>query len=69
MIYRNEITAKAVKKAGGAKALSDLLGISQPAVTMWKKIPPSRCIAIEAITGISRYRLRPDVFGREPKHG
>ena len=39
MIERNEITAKALKRAGGAKALADLLKISQPSVSGWKKIP------------------------------
>jgi DNA-binding transcriptional regulator YdaS (Cro superfamily) len=63
---RNEITAKAVKAAGGVKALSDLLGISQPAVTAWKRVPASRVLVVEKITGISRHKLRPDVFGRKP---
>lgn len=66
MINRNEITTKALKQAGGAKALADLLKISQPSVSGWKKIPADRCIAVEAITGISRHKLRPDVFGRQP---
>jgi len=63
---RNEITVKALKAAGGVTALARLLGIKQPSVTRWSRIPPERCLAVEEITGVSRYDLRPDVYGPKP---
>lgn len=59
---RNKITTQAIAEAGGAKQLSKKLKISQPAVSMWDKVPIMRVLAVEKITGISRYRLRPDLF-------
>jgi DNA-binding transcriptional regulator YdaS (Cro superfamily) len=48
--------------AGGTTALANKLGISKQAVSMWKKIPAERVIAIEAATGIPREELRPDLY-------
>ena len=43
--------------------------ISVSSVSRWRRIPAHRCLEIEAITGISRYRLRPDIYGPAPKRG
>jgi DNA-binding transcriptional regulator YdaS (Cro superfamily) len=48
--------------------MADLLGITRQAVHKWIKanrVPAERCLAIERITygQITRYMLRPDVFG------
>lgn len=62
--------AVAVKAAGSAYRLAQALEISHVAVGKWVKrgYPPAeRCLAIEAATGISRYALRPDVYGPEPE--
>ena len=53
---------EAVEAAGGAAALARRLGIKQPSVFGWKKVPARRAIAVEAITGIPRERLRPDIY-------
>ncbi|HEY7386300.1 MAG TPA: Cro/CI family transcriptional regulator [Beijerinckiaceae bacterium] len=52
----------AIEAAGGIGALARALGISQPAVSNWQKIPAERVLAVEAITGVSRSLLRPDLF-------
>lgn len=60
----------AIEAAGGVGKLADLLGIYQSTVSNWKargQVPACRCIHIEAFTGVSRYRLRPDVFGAAPQ--
>jgi TorA maturation chaperone TorD len=56
---------RAVQAAGGASALARALGISQPAISTWKRIPAERVLAIESVTGISRSELRPDLYPRQ----
>ncbi len=53
---------QAITVAGGVSALSRLIGVSQPAVSGWKRVPPDRVLAIEAATGIPRTALRPDLY-------
>lgn len=55
----------AIEAAGGVGALARGLGIKQPSVSSWAKIPADRVIAIETITGVGRDRLRPDLYGRQ----
>lgn len=65
---------KAIEHAGGVTALADKLGVRQSVVSNWKtrgddpKVPADRCIAIEQATEgvVTRYDLRPDVFGVAP---
>lgn len=40
------------------------LGITRGAVAKWRRVPAERVLAIEAITGISRHLLRPDIYPR-----
>jgi TorA maturation chaperone TorD len=53
---------QAIRVAGGVGALARALGISQPAVSTWRKIPAERVLAVEALTGIHRSALRPDLY-------
>jgi TorA maturation chaperone TorD len=53
---------EAIRAAGGIGALARALGISQPAVSNWQKIPAERVLAVEALTGVSRSVLRPDLY-------
>lgn len=41
-------------------------GITSQAVCLWRKVPARHVRLVEAITGISRHRLRPDIFGEAP---
>lgn len=64
---------KAVSILGGVSSTASLLGVVQGAVSNWKKrkrVPASRCLAIEQATGgaVTRYELRPDVYGAKPIH-
>jgi TorA maturation chaperone TorD len=53
----------AIRAAGGIGALARRLGISQPSVSNWQRVPAERVIAVEALTGVPRASLRPDLYG------
>jgi DNA-binding transcriptional regulator YdaS (Cro superfamily) len=55
---------EAIRTAGGLHALGRKLGISHQAVSQWRRVPAERVLDVERLTGISRYQLRPDVFGK-----
>jgi len=61
---------EAIKRAGGVSRLARQLGVTQGAVSGWKiyggRVPPARVLAVESLTGVSRYVLRPDIFGYSP---
>jgi len=53
----------AIKAAGGVGSLARALGIAQPSVSAWSRVPAERVLAIESITKVSRFTLRPDLYG------
>ena len=53
---------EAIRAAGGVRALAQKIGISQPSVSNWTRVPAERVRAVEAATGVSRTVLRPDLF-------
>lgn len=42
--------------------LAPRLGLTQQAITAWKRVDPERIPEIELLTGIPRHMLRPDLF-------
>jgi TorA maturation chaperone TorD len=56
----------AIRSVGGIRELSRLLGISQPAVSNWKRIPAERILQVESVTGLPRTVLRPDLYEHPP---
>lgn len=63
---------RAVELAGGPRALASKLNdlgieITRQAIEQWRVVPPERVLAVEKITGVSRYELRPDVYGPPPE--
>jgi molybdopterin-guanine dinucleotide biosynthesis protein B len=54
---------EAIRVAGGVSALARKVGISQPCVSNWSRVPAERVVAVEAATGVSRALLRPDLYG------
>lgn len=62
---------RAAEQLGGQSKLAESLGVTPMAVTLWKQrgVPPERCIPIEQATGgaVTRYDLRPDIFGAAPQ--
>jgi TorA maturation chaperone TorD len=53
---------EAIRVAGGVGALAKKLGISQPSVSNWSRVPAERVLSVEAATGVSRAMLRPDLY-------
>ena len=57
---------EAVEAVGSQSAMGRLLGVSQAAVWRWirgsKAVPPEHVLTIEAATGISKHKLRPDIY-------
>lgn len=52
----------AFRSAGGVSELARRLGISQPSVSNWTRVPADRVVAVERVTGVSRSQLRPDLY-------
>src|SRR4029450_3689749 len=57
---------EAIRVAGGVGALARKIGISQPSVSNWLRIPAERVLTVEAATGVSRATLRPDLYAEHP---
>ncbi|MGZ5835026.1 MAG: molecular chaperone TorD family protein [Xanthobacteraceae bacterium] len=54
---------EAIRAAGTVSELARRIGISQPSVSSWDRIPSERVLAVETATGVDRAILRPDLFG------
>ena len=54
--------SEAIRAVGGVSELARRIGISQPSVSNWDRIPAERVAAVESATGIARTVLRPDLF-------
>lgn len=64
MIMRDVGLDEAIKAAGGISELARRIGISQPSVSSWDRVPAERVIAVEAATKVRREILRPDLYAR-----
>src|SRR4051812_38419208 len=53
---------EAIRAVGGVSQLAEKIGISQPSVSNWHKIPAERVLTVEKVTGVSRTTLRPDLY-------
>lgn len=57
---------EAIKAAGSVSELARRIGISQPSVSSWDRVPAERVATVENATGVSRAVLRPDLFQGAP---
>jgi TorA maturation chaperone TorD len=55
---------QAIRAAGGVSALARKIGISQPSISNWPRVPAERVLSVESATGIDRAILRPDLFSQ-----
>lgn len=59
----------AIRVAGGVSELARRIGISQPSVSNWARIPAERVLLVEAATQVGRDVLRPDLYGNHSMAG
>ena len=59
---RDSGLSEAIRAAGGVGELARQLGISQPSVSNWDRVPAERVLMVEATTGVDRKVLRPDLY-------
>jgi TorA maturation chaperone TorD len=62
---RDDGLDRAIDAVGGVAQLARKIGISQPSVSNWTRVPAERVIAVETATGISRHDLRPDLYSEQ----
>jgi DNA-binding transcriptional regulator YdaS (Cro superfamily) len=63
-VGRVELARKAIEAFGGGAKLARALGLTKPAVQLWKGrgIPAARVIDVARLTGIPCSELRPDIY-------
>lgn len=71
MTADTEISPKdrAVAAVGGVTKLAEAIGVTRSAVSQWLRVPADRVIDVERVSGVSRYELRPDIFGAADQAG
>lgn len=64
---------RAIELAGGPASLARKLserdparGLTLQAICQWDRVPAARVLDVEAVTGVSRHSLRPDIYGPAP---
>jgi DNA-binding transcriptional regulator YdaS (Cro superfamily) len=53
---------EAIRRCGSRRQFAFKLGMSSQAVACWSRAPAERVVQIEAVTGVARYLLRPDLY-------
>jgi len=53
---------QAIEAAGGVGRLARGLGLAQPTVSLWRRVPAERVLQVEAVCGIGRSALRSDLY-------
>ncbi len=62
---RDSGLSEAIRAAGGISELARQIGISQPSVSNWVRVPAERVISVESVTGVDRTVLRPDLYSEK----
>jgi TorA maturation chaperone TorD len=64
---REQGLSEAIRAVGGVSELARKIGIAQPSVSNWQRIPADRVLSVEEVTGVARDVLRPDLY-RDAAH-
>lgn len=60
--HRDEGLKEAIAAVKRAAHLASALGITAQAINGWERVPHTRVLEVEKITGVPRHRLRPDLY-------
>lgn len=69
---QSQVIADALEKGGGIKAIADALKMSAEGVRQWRmrgKVPDKHVVELERLTGVSREKLRPDLYAPAANNG
>ena len=65
-VWKRAVEA-ATRNVGSRELVAKRLGITRQAIDQWRgAVPPRHVLAIEEMSGFTRYELRPDIYGKEP---
>ncbi len=67
-MHREAGLEQAIRAMGGVSALARSLGVAQPTVSLWRRVPSERVLSVEALTGLPRTVLRPDLYPAPTEH-
>ena len=63
---KKKAVVEGIRRCGSLRKLAEKLGVRSQAISQWEIVPAKRVLALEAETGVSRYELRPDLYGPAP---
>ena len=52
----------AIRSVGSSQELARLVGVTPQAISQWRRVPAMRVLQVEAVSGIRRELLRPDIY-------
>lgn len=64
---RSRRCQEAIKRAGGAAKVASFLGLTKPAVYMWKEVPLAHVYAMSKLSGMAGHEMRPDHYDPPPR--
>jgi DNA-binding transcriptional regulator YdaS (Cro superfamily) len=59
------VVERAIEGGGGLQPFAEKCGVRYQAVQKWRRsgrVPAERVLSVEAISGVPRYELRPDIY-------
>jgi TorA maturation chaperone TorD len=62
MVVPDRGLQEAISAVGGVTELARRIGISQPSVSNWGRVPAERVLEVENASGVTRLILRPDLY-------
>jgi DNA-binding transcriptional regulator YdaS (Cro superfamily) len=52
----------AINSIGTAHQFAKRIGVTPQAISQWRRVPALRVLQVEAISGVPRHELRPDIY-------
>ena len=58
---------EAIRREGSLRRVAERLGVTRQAIQQWTSVPVKRVLMMEEMSDVSRYELRPDIYGEAPQ--